>query len=57
MLVKGDAVGRLTQQLCKGLFPLLYRHPPQVAAIDLEQVEGAQDQLVTAQTPHQVEHR
>ena len=40
VLVEGNAVDRPAQQLGKGRFPLLYRRPPQVVAVELEQVEG-----------------
>ena len=57
MLVEGNAVDRPAQQLCEGRFPLLYRRPPQVVAVELEQVEGAEDHVVTAPAPQQIEHR
>ena len=36
VLVEGNAVDRRAQQLCEGRFPLLYRRPPQVVAVELE---------------------
>ena len=48
---------QMPQQLGEDRFPLLYRRPPQVVAVELEQVEGTEDHIVTAPAPQQVEHR
>ena len=56
VLVEGNAVDRLVQQLCEGRFSFLYRRPPQVVAVELEQVEGAEDHVVTPPVSQQIEH-
>jgi hypothetical protein len=36
---------------------LLYRRPPQIVAVELEQVESTEDHIVTAPAPQQIEDR
>ena len=43
VLVQGNAVLRASQQPGEPMLAMLDRYPPQILAVDLEQVEGAQN--------------
>jgi hypothetical protein len=57
MLVQGNSVGRASQEASEPMLAVLYRRPSQILAVDLEQVEGAQDSAgMVARAPDQLEH-
>src|SRR5580700_6401252 len=57
MLVQDQAVVWASQEASEPMLAVLYRRPSQILAVDLEQVEGAQDSAgMVARAPDQLEH-